>query len=117
MEGIFDVTKEGQAVGTVQVTKEGLYYRLFCRCRVADGEIHRLYAGSEKLGVLIPEKRELTLRTKVAAKRLMPGCTFTIGENSGCFYPIRPGEAFDHLDKLRTGRLGWRDGRAGLLVE
>lgn len=116
MEGIFDVTRDGQAVGTVQVKQEGLYYRISCRCRVADTEIHRLYAGSEKLGVLIPEKGELTLSTKVAAKRLKAGCAFSIGENSGSFCPIRPGEGFEHLDKLRLGRLAFQDGEPGLIL-
>ena len=116
MEGIYDVTRDGQVVGTVQVKREGLYYRISCRCRVADGEIHRLWAGGEKLGVLIPEKGELTLRTKVAAKRMKDGCAFTIGENSGKFIPIRPGEAFEHLDKLRKGKLVFQNGQPGLLI-
>lgn len=116
MEEIFDVTLDGQTVGTVRLKREGLYYQVYCRCRVADGEIHRLYAGGEKLGVLIPENGELVLNTKVAAKRMKEGCAFTIGENSEKFIPIRPGEAFEHLDKLRTGRLGWRAGKMGLLL-
>ena len=117
MEGIFDVTRDGQAVGTVQVKREGLYYYISCRCRVADGEIHRLYAGGEGIGVLIPEKGELILTTKVAAKRLKDGCAFSLDGNPRNFIPIRPGEPFEHLDKLRAGRLAWRDGRAGLVEE
>ena len=117
MEGTFDVKRNGRTVGTAEVKREGLYYRIFCRCRVAGEGIQRLYAGGEKIGVLIPESGELTLNTKVAAKRLNEGCDFTIGENTGCFYPICPGEPFEHLDKLRAGRLSWRDGQAGLLTQ
>lgn len=114
MEGIFDVTRDGQAVGTVQVKKEGLYYRISCRCRVADTEIHRLYAGREKIGVLIPERGELTLETRVAAKRLRKDCVFSLDESMGVFVPIHLGETFDCLDKLRSGRLGFREGVPGL---
>ena len=116
MEGTFDVTRDGQVVGTARVKREGLYCRVSCRCRVADRAIHRLWAGNEKLGVLIPEKGELVLETKVAAKRLKPGCCFTIGENRGEFIPIRPGEAFYHLDRLRQGKLVYQNGQPGMKI-
>ena len=116
MEGKFDVTLNGQATGTVEVKREGLYCRIVCRCRMVDGGIHRLYAGDEKIGVLIPENGELTLETRVAAKRIQPHCGFTLGECRENFFPIRPGEAFNHLDKVRMGRLGFRNGEPGLIL-
>lgn len=116
MAEVFDVTLSGQTIGTVELTREGLYYRLFCRCRVKDREIHRLYAGDEKIGVLIPEDGALVLETRVAAKRLKAGCAFSLDENRGVFLPIRPGETFEYLDKLRSGRLGFRDGIQGLIL-
>lgn len=117
MDGIFDVIRDGQAVGWVELKRDGLYCRLFCRCRVADGQIHRLYAGGEKIGVLIPDRGELVLETKVAAKRLKEGCTFSLDENRGQFIPIRSGEAFDHLGKLRLAKLSFRDGKPGVYLE
>ena len=117
MEGTFDVTLGGQVVGTVQIRREGLYCRISCRCRVADQEIHRLYAGEEKLGVLIPENCELMLETRVAAKRRKPGCCFTLDEQRGEFIPIRPGEAFGHLDKVRMAKLAFRDGEPGVYLD
>ena len=116
MEGIFDVTLDGQPVGTVKIKREGLYYFLSCRCRVADQEIHRLYAGNEKIGVLIPKNGELELEIKVAAKRLKDGCAYTLGENRELFIPIISGERFAHLDKLRKGQLVFRNGRPGLKI-
>ena len=117
MRGNYEVTYAGQAVGTVELSREGLYYRIICRCRVSDSEIHRLYADGEKIGVLIPDGGELVLNTKVAAKRLKEGCTFSLDENSKQFIPIRPGEAFAHLDKVRLGRLAFRDGEPGMFLE
>ncbi len=117
MEGIFDVNLAGEAVGTVKIKREGLYLRLRCRCRAPGREIRRLYADGEKLGVLIPEDGELVLKTKVAAKRLKPGCAFTLDENIGTFIPIRPGEPFAQLEQVRTGRLAFREGKPGLMID
>lgn len=114
MDGKFDVTLHGQKIGTVEVKQEGLYCRLSCRCRIVEGEIHRLWAGGEKIGVLIPEKGMLALDTKVTAKRLQNNCRFTLGEYRGNFYPICPGAPFVYLHKLRSGRLEVRDGIYGL---
>lgn len=117
MAEVFDVTQGGQAVGTVELTREGLYFRVFCRCRMNDREIHRLYAGEEKIGVLIPENGVLILEKKVASKRLQDGCAFSLDGKTERFIPIRPGEAFGHLDKVRLGRLAFRDGEPGLFLE
>jgi hypothetical protein len=100
-----------------ELKREGLYCFLSCRCRLCDGEIHRLYADNEKIGVLIPENGTLVLHAKIAAKRLKPGCAFTLGECRGSFFPIRPGEVFEQLDKVRMGHLAFRDGEPGLLVK
>lgn len=117
MEGKYDVTLNGQAVGTVELNREGLYYRLSCRCRMVDNEIHRLYADGERIGVLVPERGALILNTKMAGKRLKDGCNFTLDGQNERFIPILPGDAFGHLDKLRTGRLVFRDGQPGLVYD
>ena len=116
MEGNFEVTYRGQTVGTVEVKQEGLYCRLSCRCRMSDRAVHRLYASGERIGVLIPDRGDLVLETRAVAKRLKPGCNFTLDQNTNTFIPIRPGEAFPHLDKLRSGRLGFREGIPGLII-
>lgn len=113
----FDVTYAGQTVGRVELEREGLYVRLWCRCRVQDNEIHRLYAGGERIGVLIPENGELVLETKVAAKRLKEGCSFSLEDNGKRFIPIHPGEAFGYLGKLRLSKLSFREGEPGIFLD
>lgn len=113
----YDVTFEGQNVGNVTLEKEGLYYRIRCRCRVQDNEIHRLYVKGEKIGVLIPENGDLVLDTKVAAKRLKEGCGFSLDETNKTFIPIHPGEAFGHLGKLRLAKLAFREGEPGIFLD
>ena len=117
MEGIFDVTRGGQVVGTVQIKREGLYCRVVCRCGMDDGKIHRLYASGEKIGVLIPDREGLILETRVAAKRLKEGCVYTLDEKTENFIPIRPGEPFEYLDKVRSAKLAVRHGEPGLILD
>ena len=117
MDGTYEVMLDGQAVGTVELRREGLYYHLSCFCRMVDNQVHRLYVDGEKIGVLLPTNGELTLETRVAAKRLKPGCVFSLEERKGIFIPIRPGEAFAYLDKLRLGKLAFREGEPGLFLE
>lgn len=117
MDGRYDVTWNGQTVGTVEVKQEGLYCRITCRCRMVDTQIHRLYADGENIGVLAPKNGELMLEAKVAAKRMKSGCTFSLDEKQGNFIPIRPGEKFPCLDKLRHGGLIISNGEPGLCLE
>ena len=117
MEGIYQVTYRGQTVGTAQVIREGLYCRITCRCRVNDSEIHRLYADGDKIGVLIPDRGGLVLETRLPAKRLKADPVFSVDGNRGEFVPIRTEESFPHLDKLRLGKLTFRDGKPGVLLE
>ena len=112
----YDVTYGENRVGTVQLEREGLYLRLRCSCRVQDNEIHRLYADGERIGLLIPDRGELVLETRVAAKRLKPGCRFFLDECGREFVPIRTGEAFAHLDKVRGARLAFQDGEPGIFL-
>ena len=116
MDGTYEVMLDGQTLGTVELRREGLYYHLSCRCRMVDSQVHRLYADGEKIGVLLPKNGQLTMETRVAAKRLKPGCVFSLEERKGIFIPIRPGEAFAYLDKLRLGKLSFREGEPGLFL-
>ena len=114
MAEVFDVTRGGQAVGRAEIKREGLYCRIICRCQINDHEIHRLYADGEKIGVLVPEGKELVLETRVAAKRLKEGCCFFLDQYMGEFIPICPGEPFYHLDKLRKRKLLIKNGVPGM---
>ncbi len=116
MEGIYQVAYRGQTVGTAQVRREGLYCRILCRCRVRDDEIHRLYADGEKIGVLMPDRGGLILETRIPAKRLKEYPVFSLDGDGGTFIPIWSGERFSQLHMLRQGRLAFRDGEPGMVL-
>jgi hypothetical protein len=67
--------------------------------------------------VLIPENWDLVLETKVAAKRLKEGSTFSLDDARRTFIPIHPGEVFGHLGKLRLAKLAFREGEPGIFLE
>ncbi len=109
-----EVTYLGQAVGTVEVKQEGLYLHILCRCAPC-GEMLRLYAGEEKLGLMMPSQGRLTLETKVPAKRIAKGCAFTLRGREKII-PIQAGRPFAHLQKLKTAKLVIQNGEMGITL-
>ena len=122
LEGSYAVYLEDKAAGKLQIEKEGLYYRLTCRCVVPDDLVYRLFAvtdqGRENLGVVLPENGGYVLQRKIPAKRLQPGCRFLLSargeENTGKFVPVYPEEPFTYITQLETAFLEVRNGQTGL---
>ena len=74
MEGCYEVYLGNQSAGKVQLIRQGLYYRVICRCRVPGDQVFRLYAVQgnrrENLGVVIPDGDGFSLDKKIPAKNL-----------------------------------------------
>lgn len=122
MEGIFSVTLDGRKAGEAELRRQGLYTYISCRCIAPEGKIWRLFAGKERLGVLIPQAGELLLETKVASKRLQGDCQLYLQDcpeprEQERFIPIRENEAFPAPELVSKGVLGYRDGVPGLLLK
>ena len=77
MEEKYEVFCGGLPVGKAEVTKQGLYYKVICRCKADGEEVHRLTVrwkdGWENLGVPVPDRDGLFLSKRVAAKRIGQG--------------------------------------------
>ena len=120
--GSYAVYLGDKTAGKLQIEKEGLYYRLTCRCVVPDDLVYRLFAVTdqrrENLGVVLPENGGYVLQRKIPAKRLQPGCRFLLsarGEtNTGTFVPVYPEEPFSYISRLETAFLEVRNGQTGL---
>lgn len=125
MEGDHSVYFAGRPCGKVQVLRQGLYYRFFCRCKLS-GDILcrlRLCCGdtTEDLGILVPVEDGFGLERSVPVKRIGEGVPkfrlVTDRETEeGRFVPIRPEEPFAYLSRLKTSYLVRRDGDVGILV-
>lgn len=121
MEGTWPVSMEGKKVGQCAVTKQGLYYKIHCRCAVPGKELLRLRWGNEDLGLLAPVDGALGLETCQPIKRF-PGGTpsFSLWEKQrqpeGRFVPLSPGEPFAYLSELGHARLSYQNGTEGITI-
>ena len=126
MEVCYDITMGSQVVGSVKVTKEGLYYKFGCRCNLSGDVMYRLLAVSDgkeyDLGICVPIDNCFGVETKVPIKKI--GGTdieFYItprhGDIKGKFVPIRADEPFLYLDKLHKAHLEVRNGITGICID
>ena len=77
MENCYEVYEGTSCVGKVQLLRQGLYYRLICRCSIQSDSIYRLYIHKsgvqENLGVLIPDEDGISLDRNIPVKRIGDG--------------------------------------------
>lgn len=114
MEGTYEVTSAGQAVGTVMVSRQGLYCHFACRCHLTGEIMFRLILKQEgqsyDLGILIPRDGCFGLDTRLAAKTLGEGIPqFFLKPKHGQLQPgaihVCPEEPFAYLDRLENAYL------------
>ncbi len=121
MEGFFEVYLHGQAVGKVEVRREGLYYCFLCRCRISSQSVCKLTANDVSLGILVPMGDGFGLETKLPVKRFgSETWDFQVMPNrpvlEGRFVPIKPEEPFAYLERLKDAYLVRRDGQVGVFI-
>jgi hypothetical protein len=125
MEGTYEITMGSQRIGHITVTRQGLYYRFSCRCRLASDGMCRVMAAAggkeESLGILVPVDGGFGLDTKVAAKRFLPGKPqFRIVpdkvQRKDVFVPVYPEEPFSYLEKLKDAYLARQNGQIGVMI-
>lgn len=119
MVGTYQVYFEGIPVGTVCLTKWGLYYELECHCQKISDEMMELVTNvkddRKKLGLLLPSDEGLMLRKRIPAKDLGEGKGefFLVPRNSPIFeqVPVDPQNPFPYLQKLPDAFLTCKDGQ------
>ena len=125
MVGDYEVCFGKKPCGKVQVERQGLYYRFFCRCQLGTEVMCRLTVScggkQEDLGILVPVGDGFGLDTRIPAKRLGKGTPeFSLrakqGSAEGTFVPIYPEEPFSYLSRLKESYLVYKNGQAGILV-
>ena len=126
MEGSYELVFGSKEVGKVEVWKEGLYYRFFCRCRMSGDVVSRVMVScggkQESLGVLVPVGDGFGLETRLPAKRLGEGePVFAVVPNrvanSGKFVPIKPEEPFSYIERLKDAYLARVEGQVGIVLQ
>lgn len=70
----FDLPIGKESVGKAIVEKQGLYYKIRCRCVLPDSGIHRVQAngsaGTVDLGICVPMDTDFGLLTRIPVKTL-----------------------------------------------
>ena len=126
MTGDYEVFFGNQPAGRVQVTRQGLYYRFVCLCKLTGDVVCRLYVSCggqrEILGVVVPTGEGFGLDTRQSVKRFRAGepSLSLVPKNemaSGQFAPIVPEEPFAYIERLKTSFLVKKYGQMGSLLE
>ena len=126
MVGDYEVLFGNQPAGKVQVTRQGLYYRFVCRCKLSGDVVCRLCVScggqQENLGVVVPTGEGFGLDTRLPVKRFREGePTFSLipkhAMASGRFVPIVPEEPFAYIERLKTSFLVKKYGQLGIIIE
>ncbi len=125
MEGIYPVGFGQAQVGKVEVRKQGLYYRFFCRCQISGDVVCRLVVScggkQENLGVVVPLEEGFGLEKTVPCKRLGEGePEFQLvprrERSMGTFVPISPEEPFAYISRLKDAYFEKRYGQPGVVI-
>ena len=119
----YDVFRDGQVVGKVTLTVQGLYYRISCRCTTCDGIVRlvdRCSNGTVEIGVCAPVGERLGIDRCVPIKLLGQGphaFSLTARKKDGAvFCRISGEEPCGFLQKLERVRFARENGVPGLLV-
>lgn len=126
MDGQFPVLLGGRTVGKVQLERQGLYYRVVCRCSLSGEVMYRLEAsgvrGKAGLGILVPMESGFGLETRFPVSRVGEEAlrfTLTPRHDDLCgrkFVPIRAEEPFAYISRLKDAFLEQRNGQTGASI-
>lgn len=115
-----------QSVGRAQVTRQGLYYQVVCRCNLSGEVMYRLEVscGQKRvnLGILVPEETGFGLNTRFPVSRVGEGeLAFRILPRHDAlqgrkFVPITPEEPFSYLERLKDSFLEIQNGKKGICI-
>ena len=126
MVGSYEILDGNRIAGTVQITREGLYYHFSGRCGLLGTDVCRLQVScgevQENLGVLVPVDGEFGLEKKIPIRRLGEGVPqFTVQrdrkKNVGKFVPIYPEEPFGYMERLKNAFLARQAGQLGVVIQ
>ncbi len=126
MDGTYDVFLGRESIGTVQVERQGLYYRFFCRCKLSGSVLCRVTVSCEghheNLGILIPMGDSFGLTSKIAVKKLGKGIPNFQAipkhrkEEGTVFVPVYPEEPFAYITRLQNAFMEVREGQIGVVI-
>lgn len=125
LEGNYGIYLDKELIGKAQVLRKGLYYQIYCRCRLSGDTFYQMLVScgekQENLGTVVPADCGFGLETKIPVKRLGEGAfAFSLISKTeggkGKFTPIYPDEPFAYLAQLKNAYLVRRNGVVGVMI-
>lgn len=122
----FSILFGDNVVGKAQVSREGLYYLIRCRCELSGETVFRVQVRCKDqlvdLGILVPEDGGFALKTRIPVKRVGEGSLsfFAAPRHrtpETAFIPLYPEEPFRYLSRLRDAYLTKRSGQIGIIIK
>ncbi|MBR3973795.1 MAG: hypothetical protein IKJ99_07575 [Oscillospiraceae bacterium] len=126
MVGTYEICQGDRLWGEVNVTKEGLYYCISCRCQLSGDVMHHLVVrcgGREtSLGTCVPMEGGFGVEKRISCKSLGQGTPEFLllpkHENmQGKFVPIYPEEPFSYMEKLKDAFLARQGDQQGIMIK
>ena len=121
----FEIMQGSSRIGCVTMERQGLYYRISCRCSLTGEVMHHLVAvcgdRREDLGTLIPWDGAFGLEKRIPVKHLGEGTPEFLllpkhSSPDGKFIPVYPEEPFLYMSRLKDAYLERRNGQVGLVI-
>lgn len=126
MCGNYEIYLGQDAIGQVQVSREGLYYRFDAYCNLSGDVMYNVVAEcggiGHNLGITVPQGGKFVLNTRMAVKNFEEGefCFYVIPRHltsKELFVAISPEEPFSYLSKLRSAYMDRRNGQIGIVLK
>ena len=115
----FEINQGAEVIGKVNVTKEGLYYRISATCHLGSDVMYDLLMRSNGtsivLGLLVPDRGAHSLQKKISLKEAGDGpMSFTVKPRhqkmEGLLAPLCEGSPFAYISQLERAFLARRGG-------
>ena len=125
MVGNYEIRQGDRLLGKVEVRKEGLYYRISCRCQMPGEGMHHLIlrcGGQEvNLGICVPMEGRFGADKKIPCKSVGQGTPEFLllpkqEKLTGKFVPIYPEEPFSYMAMLKDAFLARQGEQLGIVI-
>ena len=120
---MYNIIWQGKQVGNARITKEGMFYRIFCKCSLPQNGTYKVFVTDGKnvcdLGICVPDVEGFACVARIACRKLCGNdFSFTLEDNKQTKgIPIATGRPFANLDKLNAARLHIANGQPEIIID
>lgn len=126
MKNKFEIYMGAHCIGWANIEREGLYYRVCCRCSIKEKSFFRVVAtcanGKHPLGILVPTASGFTLTARIPIRKVdLNTVCFSVEPQDSCEriirIPISSDMVLPWLSQLEYTRLHDQNGLKMLIMK